>query len=68
MPEDRMLIVVEQKIVIFYDDELVAMRAEDKHVYVSVRHLCDALGVDRRGQIRRIQRQKILNKGYFLGT
>lgn len=67
MSEQQTIEVVEQKIVIFYDDELVAMRAEDGHVYVSVRHLCEAIGLGRRGQVRRIQRQAVLAKGHYMG-
>lgn len=64
MSEKKDLVAIEQKQVTFYDDELIAIRADDGHIYVSVRHLCDALGVDRRGQVRRIQRHKVLNKAY----
>ena len=61
---DKDLTPVEQKTVDFYDDELVAVRASDGHVYVSIRHLCDALGIDTQGQSRRIQRQQVLKEGY----
>jgi len=61
-------VTIEQKIVEFYDDELVAIRADDDRIYVSVRHLCDALGLDRRGQVRRIQRSEILEEGYKGGA
>ncbi len=56
--------VVEQKTVLFYDDDLVAIRAGDNNVYVSLRHLCQALGIDTQGQTRRIRRQKILERGF----
>lgn len=56
--------VIEQKTVLFYDDDLVAIRAGDNHVYVSLRHLCQALGIDTQGQTRRIRRQKILERGF----
>ncbi|HFC12276.1 MAG TPA: hypothetical protein ENJ56_05475 [Anaerolineae bacterium] len=59
--------VVEQKTVIFYADELLAIRAADGNIYVSVRHLCTALGLDRRGQVQRIQRRAVLAKGYQRG-
>ena len=58
---------VRQKVVGFYDDELIAIQAEDNRVYVSVRHLADALGLDRRGVTRRIERDDLLCKGYFKG-
>jgi ferritin-like metal-binding protein YciE len=56
--------VIEQKIVAFYDDELMAIRAGDGHVYVSVRHLCQALAIDTQGQTRRIRRQAVLERGF----
>jgi hypothetical protein len=48
---DKALVPVEQKTVVFYGDELVAIRAEDGQIYVSFRHLCNALGLDRASQI-----------------
>ncbi len=60
--------VIEQKEIPFYDDELIAVRSEDGKVYVSVRHLCEALGLDRRGQVRRLQRNEILTEGYKGGV
>ena len=65
---ENQLRVVEQKIVEFYDDELIAIRAESGQIYVSVRHLCSALGLDRTGQVRRIQRNEILAEGYQGGV
>lgn len=62
--EEKTLKVIEQKEVAFYNDELTAVRAEDGHVYVSIRHMCDALGVDPQGQTRRIRRQPVLAAGY----
>jgi hypothetical protein len=61
---NRSLQVVEQKIVEFYEDELVAVRVSDGHIYVSLRHLCGALGIDAQAQTRRIQRQVVLEKGF----
>ena len=60
----QVLQVVEQRSVQFLDDELIAVRAEDQHIYVSVRHLCSALGLNRRGQVQRIQRQAVLDAGH----
>ena len=56
--------VVEQKTVDFYQDELVAVRTGDGHIYVSLRHLCSALGVDAQAQTRRIRRQSVLERGF----
>lgn len=60
--------IVEQKTVEFYDDELIAVKSTDGHVYVSVRHLCDILGVARQGQVRRIKDHKTLSKGFKGGN
>lgn len=64
---DKSLVVVEQKTVEFYGDELTAVRMGDD-IFVSVRHLCDALGLDRASQARRIQRDEILADGYQGGV
>ena len=61
---ERALAIIEQRDVEFYGDELTAVRAEDGHIYVSLAHLCDALGIDTQGQARRIKRQSVLLKGY----
>lgn len=55
------LVPVEQRSIDFYGDELIAMRAEDGTIWVPIRHLCDALGVDRTAQMRRIERDPVLN-------
>ncbi|MCA9866856.1 MAG: ORF6C domain-containing protein [Anaerolineales bacterium] len=65
---DTSLTVVEQREVNFYGDELTAVRAADGHIYVSIRHLCDALGLDRAAQVRRINRQEILHDAYKGGA
>ena len=63
---EQALTVVEQREVDFYGDELIAVRAEDGQIYVSLRHLCAALGIDTQGQARRIKRQPVLDKGHGL--
>jgi hypothetical protein len=65
---DKSLTVIEQRTVDFYGDELLAVRAGDGHVYVSLRHLCEALGLARQGQVRRIRDDKILSEGYQGGN
>ncbi len=57
------LAVIEQKEVEFYDDQLTAVRADDGHVYVTLRHMCDALGIDAQGQARRVKRHSVLVRG-----
>lgn len=64
---EKQLTTVEQKEIDFYEDELVAIRADDGHIYVSVRHLSDALGLNPTGQIRRIRRQAILDNACYKG-
>ena len=65
--QEKALTPVDQKTVEFYGDDLVAIRADDGRIYVSVRHMSEALGLDRGGQIRRIRRQSVLENGLFKG-
>lgn len=65
--ETKSIEVIEQKIVLFLDDELIATRADDGEVYVSVGHLSDGLGLDRQGQTQRIERNSVLLSGYRRG-
>lgn len=65
---ENKLAVVEQKEVNFYDDDLIAVLAEDGRVYVSFRHLCDALGLNRSTQVRKVRDHEILNEGYKGGV
>ncbi len=60
---EQALVPVEQKQVIFYDDEITAVLVEEEgrqEVYVSLRQLCDLLGVSYQGQIRRINDDPVL--------
>ncbi len=43
--EEKALTPVDQKTVEFYGDDLVAIRADDDRIYVSVRHMSEALGL-----------------------
>jgi len=65
---EKELSIIEQKTVMLYDDELIAIRADDGHIYVSLRHLCEALGLARQGQVRRIRDNDILSEGYKGGN
>ena len=60
MDEERALSVVEQKEVVFYDDEIVTVRVADGTVYVPIRPICEALGISCNGQRERILRDPIL--------
>ena len=65
--KSRTIETVEQKTVLFYDDELVAVRGDDRQVYVSLAHMCEVIGIDRRSQVRRIRQHMVLGEGYYLG-
>lgn len=60
---EKALSVVAQKEVLFYDDEVTAVYLSDGRVYASIRHMCQALGLDDFGQRQRIGRHEILNDG-----
>ena len=62
----KALVAVEQKEVEFYGDELTAVRASDGRIYASVRHMCQALGIDDQGQRQRINRHTILSRGLMV--
>ena len=57
------LVPIEQKEVDFYGDEVTAVRLGDGQVYASLRHMCNALGLDTVSQRRRIERHDLLNEG-----
>ena len=59
--------VIQQKEVQFYDDSLIAVQAADGQVFVAVSQMCQVLGLDDRGQRRRIQNHRILAKGFARG-
>ena len=60
---DKTLTPIEQREVEFYDDFITAVILEDGNVYASIRHMCQALGLDTQGQTQRITRHTILNEG-----
>lgn len=53
---------VEQKTVLFYDDEITAVRLQDGRVYIPLRPVCDLLGIDWSAQRQRINRDPILSE------
>lgn len=65
---EKSLQPIEQKEVEMYGDAVTAVRLQDGQVYVALRQMCDALGIDDRSQRRRIQRHKVLNSGYQRGV
>lgn len=60
------LVAIEQKEVEFYGDELTAVKADDGRVYVSIRHMCESLGIDTQGQRQRINRHAVLDRGLMV--
>jgi hypothetical protein len=70
MSKNTALIPLEQKTVVFYDDEVTAVLVEQdgrQTVYVPIRPICEFLGVDWRSQYSRIRRDPVLSK-YFTGV
>lgn len=60
---DKTLVPVEQRTIIFYDDEITAVLVDlqgKQAVYVPVRPICDFLGVAWSPQLRRINRDPVL--------
>lgn len=59
------LVPVEERIIQFYDDELVALvvgTGEDRQIYVPVKPIADYIGLDWASQYQRIQRDPILSE------
>lgn len=59
---DKTLQPIEQKDVLFYEDEITAVRLNDSSIYVPVRPICNYLGVDWSAQRRRVNRDPVLSK------
>lgn len=55
------LIPIEQKTILFYEDELTAVRMRDGVVYVPIKPIIERLGLNWSGQRSRLQRDPILN-------
>lgn len=64
MRDEKSVTTVEQRIVTFYDDELIAIRRSDQQIYVAIGQMCDVLGLDRSSQVRRIRNNDVLVDGY----
>lgn len=65
MSDSNALIPLEQKTVVFYDDEVTAVLVEidgRRAVYVPIRPICDQLGLAWSSQLQRIRRDPILNE------
>ena len=55
------VMIVEQKEVTFYGDQVVAAMADDGTVFVPVRPLCELLGVSWQGQARKLRSDPVLS-------
>lgn len=53
---------VEQKVVRFYEDEIIAVRLSDNAVYIPLRPICEMLNINWSSQRKRIQRDEILRE------
>ena len=65
MSNDNSLIPIEERTVLFYDDEIklvVVQEKEGQKAYVPVRPICEFLGVASSPQLRRINRDPILSE------
>ena len=63
MSDENALVPVEERTVIFYDDELTAVLVRvggEEQVFVPIRPLCEYLGVDWSAQYRRLSRDPVL--------
>jgi hypothetical protein len=54
---------LQQRIVTFYGDELVAAQQPDGTIFVLFSRLCENLGLERTSQTRRVQRHAVMSKG-----
>jgi hypothetical protein len=63
MAETKALTSVEQKSVDFYGDDLTAVRTNDGRIYTSLTQMCNALGLNARGQSQRVDRHSVLSRG-----
>ena len=60
------LVPVDQRAVDFYGEEVVAVMVEEngqQQIYVPLRALCDYLGLNWSGQLQRIRREPVLQRG-----
>jgi len=63
---DKIISPTLQKTVAFYGDELVAIRDDGGQVFVSLRHMCQALGLNVQAQRRRIERHTVMQDGFMV--
>lgn len=65
MSENKSLVPIEQRQVLFYEDELTAVLVDEegrgRTVYVPIRPICDLMGVTWQGQLSRIKRDPVMS-------
>ena len=62
---EKALIPLEQKQVLFYDDEVTAVLVQlgdEQQIYIPLRPICEYLGLNWSAQTRRIRRDPVLSK------
>src|SRR5215212_7474030 len=64
LPEQQALVVSDQRNIEILGDQLLAIRTMDGGIYLPLRVLCDTLGLNRTGQVRRIQRDEELRADF----
>ena len=58
---ERAIVPVEQKTILFYEDEVTAVRMRDGSVFVPIKPIIERLGLNWSGQRSRLQRDPILS-------
>lgn len=56
------IVPVEQKTILFYEDELTAVRTGDGRIFVPVRPIVERLGLNWSGQLARLRRDPVLKE------
>lgn len=59
---DTAFSVIEQKVIEFYGDDIVAVQVENGAIYVPIRPICDLLDTDWSGQRQRLMRDPVLSQ------
>jgi hypothetical protein len=58
---DQKIQIAEQKTVLFYDDEITAIRLSDGRIFVPIRPICESLGLAWNAQYERMGRDPVLS-------
>jgi hypothetical protein len=72
MSKEQALVPVEEKRVVFYEDEIAAVLVEtaaERQIFIPIKPICDQLGVTWPSQLNRIRRDPVLSrkiKGVFI--